>query len=157
MSRLLNSSVRAVALAAAVLAVAAGAAQAADCADPAITKFSYEKIVPTIAGELATYNFDFVATIQNVGTKDYTSTAGAQSADLTADGTAVATVDFPSLAAGATTELRGKVKGWSPLDGAQKFTATLNYKAEGGDCNADNNTMSVSAEDLEPLLRGQGG
>lgn len=156
MPRLPNQLLRVAALSVLLASAATGMAHAADCgADPAVVKFSYNNIVPTIAGEMATYTFDFVATLQNVGNKDYASTPGAQSFEITGDGTSLASVDFPALAAGASVDVTARITNWSPMDGTQKFVATANYKTPGGDCSADDNSKTIAAEDLEPLLRGQ--
>jgi hypothetical protein len=153
MSRTLSAA----ALALVACSATAGLARAADCgADPAVVKIDYQNIVPQIAGEFATYTFDFVATLQNVGNADYAGAAGAQSLDIKADDQTIGSLDFPSLAAGATQTVSGTLRAWSPLDGAQNFTAAITYKdGAGTDCDASDNAMSIDAVKLEQQLRGK--
>ena len=155
--RTILRTVRATCWVAALLGATPAISQAADCADPAVTSLSYDNVRSTVAGELVTYTFDLVATLKNEGSKDYAAATGAQSFDMIADAATVplATIDFPSLGAGQSIELRSRVVNWSPLGGALKFVASIHLQAPTADCDLDNNTVSLDGEKLEQDLRGQ--
>ena len=128
-------------------------AAAPSCADPAAVSLKTENIVSQTQGEMSTYSFRLVGTVQNLGIVDY-KPAGGMTAVLTFGTKQLATVDLPALAAGLSTDLRGQVSNWSPDEDAGDFALALRG-VDAGDCVPADNALTIAGPDLERTLRGK--
>ncbi|MFO1183778.1 MAG: hypothetical protein U1E56_03190 [Bauldia sp.] len=122
------------------------------CADPAAVGLKVEAVVSQTQGEMSTYTFRLIGTVQNIGTSEFKA-AGGLTATLTFGSKRLGLLDVPALAAGATAEVRGQMSAWSAEEDPGDFALALS--TDSADCRADDNRLVVASPEMERALRGK--